>query len=204
LRGAGLALLIGGAFALQSCLVPQSVDPNNARKHVPPRIVVGSIPEYLLAPKLLLYPRGPSDLGSTPCHCHLRLEIPVVEMDDYNQRLEVRWFIDYDPLDPTRNIILHPQTLDYSFEGNTLRPGPVWDLEADAVGLTTGIHVVDVVIVEETGFDETSTTLPNRAVKSDQGYEAATYRFVVDTRLTPDNQIGATCPSAPPSVRTCP
>lgn len=183
--------------------MPQSVEPNNARKHVPPRIVVGSIPEYLLAPFLLLYPRGPADLTSPTCHCHLRLEVPVVEMDDYSQRLEVRWFIDYDPKDPLRNIIRHTETLDYSFEGNVLRPGPVWDLERDAVGLSDGIHVVDVVVVEETGFDDTSSSLPNRAVKSDQGYEAATYRFVIDVRGQPDPTI-AKCPDIPPSVRTCP
>lgn len=199
---AGAVLAV--SMAVTGCLVPQSVEPNTVKTHIPPRIQVSSIPAYLLAPSILLYPHGSQDLSSTPsCHCHVELGIPVVEMLDYSQDLQVRWFVDYDPNTAGKNLPRHFETLSGSLEGAVVRPGPTWKVEADALGLSDGLHVFDVVIVEQGGFDDSSTALPNRAVRTDAGYEAATFRFIVNVRQQQD-VAQPICPTSAPSVRTCP
>ena len=69
--------------------------------------------------------------------------------------------------------------------------------------MSSGLHVVEVVIGETTGFDPASTTLPNRAMK--QGYTASTYKFVVDVHLEQfSGQCdGPTFSPSPPARRVC-
>ena len=57
---------------------------------------------------------------------------------------------------------------------------------------------------ESTGFDDSSTTLPFRAVH--EGYTPAVYRFVVDVHLEQSSgQCSQIAPSqSPPVVRVCP
>src|SRR5205814_1307937 len=64
----------------------------------------------------------------------------------------------------------------------TTRPLPTFSFDAAELGIvSSGLHVVEVVVGETTGFDPASTTFPNRAML--QGYTAATYKFVVDLHL---------------------
>jgi hypothetical protein len=179
-------------------MVPQKVDPNDTREHLPPRIDVPSIPSYLLAPKLTIYKPGAND--TPPCHCVLELRIPRIIEEDSTVDITARWFVDYD-LSVPRSLSVAPGgqvVLPGTFDTNLIVRGPViYNFEPDALGITDLLdHVVEVVVGETAGFDDSATTLPFRTMKP--GYEAAVYKFVVQV-----NAPKATCPNELPLRRTC-
>jgi hypothetical protein len=201
--GPWLALTL--TIAMEGCLVPQSIDPITASRHSPPRVQVQSIPSYLLAPILTLYPQGSADATQVPpCHCRIDLTIPEIAEEDPTVDLLARWFVDYDLSVPRSQNTIREQKFDGSFDIlGTLRGPATFSFEADALGIVSkGVHVVTVVIAERSGFDENSTTLPNRAVKTSEGYEAALYTFVVDVKDKAD-PAQPTCPQELPSRRVC-
>jgi hypothetical protein len=207
-----LKRLISGLFvaglglALSSCLVPQSIDPIDSREHSPPRIVVQSIPVSLLPPVLTLYRQGSADSqAEPPCHCRLELQVPEVSEDDPTVDLEGRWFVDYDLSVPRSLNVVHQENNDGDFNSTTVVRGPwSFNFEADALGIVDdgSYHVVDLVVAERAAFDKDSTSLPNRAVLTEQGYEAASYRFVVRVFTDPAHSP-STCPQELPSRRIC-
>jgi len=179
------------------------VDPNVESAHPPPHFVLGSIPSYLLVPVLQLYRQGSADQQAIPfpCHCKLVLSIPSVEEDDPTVTLEARWFVDYDPLTRLKAPVL-TERLDGNFNtSETVRPlrQPL-DFETDALTITNGVHVVEVVLAEAAAFDSASTTRPNRAIR--EGYTSAEHTFVVNVKVDPDS-ARPRCPDVLPSVRVC-
>ncbi len=182
--------------------MPQSIEPIVAAPHPPPHFVVETIPSYLLPPTLTLIRQGTADAAATPpCHCVLDFNGLVVEEDDATVTLEARWFIDYDVTNVPTTRPWYTETLDGNFDDVTaiLRALNTFTLDADGVGIvTSGSHVVEVVVGEKDGFDPASTTLPNRGMKP--GYTPAVYRFFVDVHV---EQVPGQCPQAPPSRRTC-
>jgi hypothetical protein len=82
----------------------------------------------------------------------------------------------------------------------TVRPLKIpFNLDADLMNIVTnGPHVVEVVVAESTGFDDTNTTQPNRAVKP--GWVSAVYKWVVDVHL---EQVAGQCAAGPPSKQVC-
>jgi hypothetical protein len=177
--------------------VPQSIDPASARPHQPPRISAESIPLYLLGPFATLQR---SSLDPQGCVCDVILQIPVILDDDPLARLEVRWFLDYDPAQPLSQLQRRTDFIDGSFDSTAVaRQGPLpFAFDVTALGITTnGFHVVDVVVAESLGFDDASKTLPHRAVLP--GYESSEHRFVIN--VTTNNN--ATCPIVPPSSLIC-
>lgn len=189
--GAGLAL----ATLLEGCLVPQSVDPITTRVHQPPRIPLSSIHADLLAPVLTAYRQGPTDV-SQGCHCTLDLILPIEE-DDTSADLEARWFIDYDVNNLGSTGFIQRNPLSGSLDNVTARGPVVYTVQPDA--LSNGIHVIEMVVAEQSGFVDISTTQPNRAVKTAEGYESAVYRFVVEVEPSPK----PACPGTLPSTRVC-
>jgi hypothetical protein len=203
LRGAALAILSLVLVCPQGgCLVPQTVDPKIVSPHPPPHFVVETIPSYLLAPILTLTRQGAGDAVQTPpCHCQLDFNGLLVEEQDPTITLEARWFIDYDVAFPSSIRVWFTDRLDGTFDDATAtqRSLRLFSLDADAVGIvSSGPHVVEVVVGEIEGFDPTSTTQPNRAMKP--GYTPAVYRFFVDVRV---EQVPGQCPQTPPSRRVC-
>lgn len=188
--GLGLATVI----APEGCLVPQSVDPLTTRVHQPPRIPLENIDPAFLTPVLAAYQKGPIDL-QRGCRCTLPLSL-VIEEDDTSADLEARWFIDYD-----KNNFITTGFVKNSLPGsldNVITRGPaVFTVEPD--NLTAGVHIIEMVVAEQSAFVDLSRDLPNRAVKNSEGYESAQYRFVVDVKPSP----GPTCPGAPPSKSDC-
>jgi hypothetical protein len=203
-RGAALASIWGVLVCAQaSCLIPQTVDAIVASPHAPPQIVPENMPPYLLPRVLTLFQQGASDVSaSPPCHCHLEFDGLSVEEPDSTATLEARWFVDYDPSNtPSTRFVRTPDPVPGNFNDvtQTTRPLPTFSFDAAELGIvSSGLHVVEVVVGETSGFDPASTTLPNRAML--QGYTAATYKFVVDLHL---EQISGSCPSTPPSHRVC-
>jgi hypothetical protein len=203
LRGAALAILTVVLVCPQGgCLVPQSIEPKNTVPHPPPHFVVEAIPTYLTPPILTLDRQGTVDASQTPpCHCVLDFGGLVVEEDDPTITLEARWFIDYDVTVPSSLRVWTTDRMDGTFNDPTAtqRNLRVFSFDADEVLiLTSGQHVVEVVVGEVDGFDPSSTTQPNRAMKP--GYTAALYRFFVDVHV---EQIPGQCPQTPPSRRVC-
>jgi hypothetical protein len=201
-RGALVAL----TFLVESaCLVPQSIDAidADAGPHAVPHIVLETIPTYLLAPVLTLYRQGPADAVATPaCSCKLVLNVPQVADEDPSITLLARWFVDYNLAVPSSTLPWKPQTIEGNFDtGTTVRTLLPYDFDADTHNIVTnGLHIVELVVGERDGFDDTSLTLPNRAMKP--GYEAAVYRFAIQVNVTQDpNQPH--CPNQPPSVPVC-
>ena len=86
-----------------------------------------------------------------------------------------------------------------TFDRNLTVRGPViYNFEPDALGITDNSdHVVELVVGETAGFDDSATTLPFRTMRT--GYESAVYRFLV--QINPP--IGPTCPNELPLRRTC-
>src|ERR1043166_9357969 len=89
-RGLRLASAMLVYVCAQSCLVPQSVDPQGDAPHPAPHFVVESIPSYLLG-VLQLVRQGSLD---ATCHCQIQIPPLTVEEDDPTVDLEVRWFVD--------------------------------------------------------------------------------------------------------------
>jgi hypothetical protein len=195
----GCALVLALALGLAGCLVPQSIDKSSNAPHVPPRIQVQSIPLYLLVPYATLQ-HGTMDSSAIPkCRCVLDLTVPEVDDEDPLARLEVRWFIDYDPQKP--GVSQRPAMTSFiegTFDSAIIkRTGPTLPFNNDTFGVADGYHAIDVVIAEAGGFDETNTTLANRAMKP--GYESTEHRFFV--QVVTDNTTQ--CPNVPPSRRSC-
>ena len=202
-RGAALASTWGVLVCAQAgCLIPQTVDAIVATPHAPPQLVPENMPPYLLPRVLTLFQQGANDVSaSPPCHCRLEFDGLSVEEPDSTVTLEARWFVDYDPsnLPSTRFVFNEPVPGNFNDVTQTTRPLTMFRFDAAQLGIvSSGLHVVEVVVGETTGFNPASTTLPNRAML--QGYTAATYKFVVDLHL---EQISGSCPSTPPSLRVC-
>ena len=194
----GLLLALAVLLGPLGCLVPQNIDPSSNAPHAPPRIDGDSIPADLFGPYVTLL-HGQLD-QSQNCHCDLELSIPLVDDDDALARLEVRWFIDYDPLKPlTQRLAVPTSFIEGSFDTSvTERPGPTLAFELAALGVADGFHSVDVVIAEAGSFeDSSSAALPNRGMKL--GYKSTEHRFVVQV-LTDNNHQ---CSNVPPSLRLC-
>jgi hypothetical protein len=191
------------ALTAEACLVPQSVDQIVTAPHPPPHFVLESIRKELLVPIIPLYRQGSADAAlNPPCHCELELSIPLVQEDDPTVVLQTRWFVDYNVAVPTSVLVRHTFPSDLGFNTpDTIRQLDVWDFDADAVGVTSGIHVVDVVVGEKAGFDDSSNaTRPNQTMLTN--YSADTFRFVVNVNVQQDPSR-PTCPAEFPSVRVC-
>jgi len=207
LGGLPLAVsVIGLVCLLEGCLVPQSIDPKETAQHLPPRIKLDSIPVELLPPVLPLFRQGSADLArNPPCHCWLELRVPQVAIDDPTATLLMKWFVDYDTAVPTSTRPAMPaETLEATFLSNDpVRVSRrIFTFDANALGIvTSGVHVVDVVVGELDGFDQTATARPERTMKP--GYEAAEHRFVVDVHLEQDPNRPQ-CIKVPPASGNCP
>jgi hypothetical protein len=203
-RGAALASTWGVLVCAQAgCLIPQTVEAIVQTPHAPPQIVPeNNIPQTLLARVLTLFHQGSADVSaSPPCHCRLDFEGITVAEPDATVTLDVFWFIDYDPSNIASTQPVFSETLEGDFDNldlTTRNLGTFRFEPADFGIVSSGQHVVEVVVGESIGFDPASTTLPHRAMK--QGYASANYKFVVDVHL---EQIPGTCPSTPPSLRIC-
>ena len=188
------ALLPGllAAVSLQGCLVPQSVDQQSNRVRFPPRVRIEALDPKLTGAAVLLG-HGSID-ANAGCSCRLVLEVPQIEEEDPTVNLEVRWFLDYDPDKPaTQRPATTTQTLQGSFDTTAIvRQGPKLEVDIGALGLTDGVHVVDMVVAEQGGFDDAATTLPHKAVLS--GYESAQQRFVVSVLTDNDKACRADSP----------
>jgi hypothetical protein len=199
-RGATLATTLGVMVCAQAgCLIPQDIEKKIEAPHPAPSIVVSTIPSYLLPPKLTLIRQGASD---PPCHCTLLFDGLEVEEVDSTVALEAHWFVDYDTAVPSSTRIVASDILAPNFDDvtKTIRALRPFTFDADDVGITaSGVHIVEVVVGETAGFDRTSVTQPNRAMK--EGYTPAVYRFAVDVHL---EQVPGQCPTTPPSKLTCP
>jgi hypothetical protein len=202
-RGAALASILGVIVCPQvSCMIPQTVDAITESPHPPPHIVQESIQPYLLTRLLTLYQQGSTD--TPPCHCKLEFDSLTVEEQDSTITLEARWFVDYDPSGSTGIVFSQRIEPDFNNVTNTIRPLLTFTFDPTLFpGITSGTHIVEVVVGETTGFDPASTTLPNRAMK--QGYTSSTYKFVVDLHL---EQKAGKCDDpglspSPPAVRVC-
>jgi hypothetical protein len=188
---------------LEGCLVPQSIDSKETALHPPPRIKLDSIPIELLPPVLPLFRQGSTDLARN-CHCWLELRVPQVEIDDPTATLLMKWFVDYDTAVPTSTPARSAETLDATFTSNdpVRFSRQIFKFDADQLGIvTSGVHVVDVVVGQLDGFDQTATARPERTMKP--GYEATEYRFVVNLHLEQDPNHPQ-CNKVPPASGSCP
>ena len=206
-RGAALASILGVLVCAQvSCLIPQTVDPIVPAPHPAPYFV--QIPSYLSPPQLTLIRQGAVDAALAPaCHCQLWFDGLRVQEDDPTITLLAKWFVDYDVTNPSSTRPWTTDRMDGTFDDATavVRTVPTFPFDADVVGIvTSGVHLVEVVIGEIDGFDPSSTTQPNRAMKT--GYTPAVWRFPVNVRV---EQVSGQCnqppAQSPPSVRvSCP
>ena len=195
--GRARALLLALFVPAAACLVPQSVDPDSSKLHVPPSVVIEAV-DPQLATSMIVLQHGSIDAAAS-CSCRVVLDIPEVEEDDPTVTLEVRWFVDYDPNSPlTQRPAVPSQFLNGSFDSTAvLRQGPSLPFDLGALGVSDGVHVVDMVVAEQGAFDDTNTTFPHRAMLS--GYASAAFRFVVSVETDNDSA----CRSDPPWARVC-
>ena len=208
-RGAPLASILGVLVCAQvSCLIPQTVDAIVPAPHPAPYFVVETIPSYLLPPQLTLIRQGAGDAALAPaCHCQLWFDGLVVHEDDPTITLQAKWFVDYDVTNPSSTRPWAADLMNGTFDDATAitRSVRTFQFDADQVGIvSSGVHLLEVVIGETDGFDPSSTTQPNRAMKT--GYTPAVWRFPVNVRV---EQLSGQCnqppAQSPPSVRvSCP
>ena len=202
----GLPAIAALALAAGGCLVPQSVDPESTRPHTIPRVDLTNLPDYFLRPEMLLYPQGSSDQTSNPtCHCELVVHIPRVIADDPTVNVEARWFVDYDLAVPRSQSPVSTVVIPGSFQTSApSRTMPDFVINADALGLLAGTHIVELVMAEQAGFDVDTMFPPHRATKTD--YEASTLKFVVEVQPSKDiNRLTCDKPGLiAPQVRRCP
>lgn len=199
-RGPRLAIHLGVivcALASQSCLVPQSVDPIPESPHPPPYFE--GIPESVMAPVLHLDKQGTADV---PCHCVLEIPPLTVHEDDPTVDLQARWFIDYDVSVPRSEAPfggISPLPGRFNDATYTDRVLNKFDFDADAALVTSnGVHILEVVVGETAGFDDSPTApLPFRSMKP--GYTQALYRFAIDVNV---QQITGSCAKIP-AVPVC-
>jgi len=194
------------ALVSAGCMVPQDVAPIQIEPHPPPQFLVGELPAYLVTPQLQLYRQGSADAAHTPVPCHCVIEIPPLSITepDPTVDLTVRWFVDYD-LSVARSIFpVQVQTLPGTFDDPTATRRQIgkFDFDADALQiLTSGPHVLEVVVGESAGFDDSANVgEPNRTPKTD--FTLAVYRFFINVKVEQDPARPA-CPSELPSVRVC-
>jgi hypothetical protein len=194
-------LAIMTSLLLSSCLVPQSVEPDTTRPHTVPRVDRSQLPSFFLQPSILLYPRGSSDIAAN-CHCHLQLPNITIIAEDPTVNVEGRWFVDYDISVPRSQAPFRHDTLVGDFiTTDTTRQYPSVGIDADALGLTTGSHVIQLVLAEQAGFAPPETPPPNQAVLP--SYESSVFQFVVQVQAEPD-PARLTCASVPPPSTGCP
>ncbi|HZX66770.1 MAG TPA: hypothetical protein VFE76_15315 [Myxococcales bacterium] len=204
MSGAVMVLLL--SFALSSCLVPQSVDPDTTRLPTVPVIDLTQLPSHMLIPMIPLYKQSQADVDQG-CVCHLQLVIPVVKEDDPTVDVEARWFLDYDLGNPASHANVSRQDFQGSFTNPAVTRGPVtFDLDADSRGLAPGPHVVEVMIAETAAFAADTEQPPFRALKINPPFDATTFKIVVDVK----NSASATTPCdrntpirIPPLQRVC-
>jgi hypothetical protein len=204
LRGAGIALTLGVLVCAQAgCLIPQAIDQKVPVAGAPPHFVAENIPDNLLVPILTLRRQGTTDAAQTPpCHCNLEFSGISVDEEDATITLTAKWFVDYDPANQASVRSWQEETLLGTFNDPTLtrrQLSNVFRLDADAMSIvTSGAHVVELVVGESTGFDPFSTTQPNRAMRD--GWVSAVYKWVVDVHL---EQVTGQCATAPPAKQVC-
>lgn len=184
-------------------MIPQTIEPIVTTPHAPPHFVPeNDIPQNLLPRVLTLFQQGSNDVAARPpCHCRLDFDGIIVEEPDATVTLDVLWFIDYDPSNLASTQPVFSETLEGDFNNvtKTTRNLRTFRFDAASFGIvSSGLHVVEVVVGENGGFDPASTTLPHRAMK--QGYSSANYKFLVDVHL---EQFSGSCPATPPSIRVC-
>lgn len=185
------------------CLMPQSVDPQNTRPHTIPRVDLKTLPDYLLKPQMLLYPRGPSD--PTSCSCVLEINLNIIA-DDPTVNVQGRLFVDYDLSVPTSQRRVDTRDLEGSFQSpETTRPVQL-TINADQFGLTpgpgpAGVHVFEFVLAEQAGFAADTVSPPQRATKPD--FESSILKFTVVVQ--PQDPLRPTCDvqAIPPQKRHC-
>jgi len=181
-------------------MIPQSIDPQDARPHPAPRIT--EIPNLIRAPVITLIRQGSADAAkSPPCHCVIAFADIQVDVDP-DLTFEARWFVDYDPNVPSSTLIQASRDIPANRDDptKTTRTVDTYDFDADSARIVqSGVHVVDVVIGESDGFDKSNTAArPNRTMKP--GYFSTEYRFAVDVRL---EQVPGQCPNTLPSSPVC-
>jgi len=201
-RGVLVALLAVGSSA---CLVPQSVDPSETAPHTVPVIDLSSLPPHFMTPSNILYKQKQGDKAQG-CRCQMQFLIPAVNDDDPTVDLEARWYVDYDIGNPQSQAPVFQQDLPGSFSNpGRVRTGVEFDLDADARGLASGKHVVEVVIAERQAFDDSqSATFPRRSLKKD--FEGTSLKFLVDVQDSAPNvpQCDRNTPlQSPPMIRPC-
>ncbi|MGE5048498.1 MAG: hypothetical protein ACM3PC_08035 [Deltaproteobacteria bacterium] len=185
--------------------MPQNVDAIQTEPHPPPQFLVGEIPDYLVTPQLQLYRQGAADAAQTPpCHCVVEIPPLSISEPDPTVDLTVRWFVDYDLSVPRSTNPVRPQeTLQGTFNDSTKTRREIgkFDFDADGLVLNSGPHVLEVVVGESAGFDDSpGVGEPNRTPKP--GFTLAVYRFFINVRVEQD-PARPSCPSAPPSLRVC-
>jgi hypothetical protein len=183
-------------------MVPQTIDPITAQPHPPPQFLVSEMSTSVTGvPQLQLF----SQEQGGACHCQLDLTQLYVYEADPTIDLIARWFLDYN-VSVTRTIgLVRPQeTLQGTFNDATAtrRPLTSFIFDAAALGITSsGSHVLEVVVGESGGFDDSpNTALPNRTML--QGFVPAVYRFFINVTVEP--AVGACDQNGPPSHRVCP
>jgi hypothetical protein len=189
-------------------MVPQSIDPIPKEPHPPPQFLVGvgDMPAYLVTPQLQLYKQGAADAAQTP-PCHCVVEIPPLSVSEADPTIDltVRWFVDYDLSVPRSTNPVRPQeTLTGTFNDTTAlrRHLSKFDFDADALNLSSGPHVLEVVVGEkDAAFDDSpGVAEPNRTPSP--GFALAVYRFFINVKVEQD-PARPSCPSEPPSLRVC-
>ena len=202
-RGAALATLLGVLVCPQiSCLIPQDINASTPGPHGNvPVFLSESFPDYLLPPTLSLTRQGSVDAAMTPpCHCELQFDQLKLE-ENPDIALEVRWYVDYDPSVPASTPFKRKDKIDATFNDptQTTRVVPTYKFDADGAGIvTSGIHIVEVVVAEVGGFNDTSPTLPFRGMN--EGFTSAVYRFAVNVTV---EQVLGQCPRTLPSHVVC-
>jgi hypothetical protein len=202
-----IAVLVCAQFSA-GCMVPQNVDAIQTEPHPPPQFLVGvgEFPDYLLAPQLQLYRQGAADAAQTPLPCHCVVEIPPLSISEPDPTIDLtaRWFVDYDLSVARSTSPVRAEALPGTFNDATATRRQIgkFDFDADALQiLSSGPHVLEVVVGETAGFDDSPATgEPNRTPKA--GFTFAVYRFFINVKVEQD-PTRPSCPSVPPSVRVC-
>jgi hypothetical protein len=193
------------ALIVPGCLVPQSIDPLPVEPHPTPYFLVGEFDAHLNVPQLQLYRQGSADATHTPLPCHCELHVPPLPIFEADPTVNMigRWFLDYDASVPNTTRIQKTDPLPGTFNDPTLtkRSSGTFVFDADALQITTsGAHVLELVVGEDTHFDDTNTTQPFRSMQA--GYTPAVYRFVINLQREQD-PARPTCPNEGLSFRVC-
>ncbi|MFL5450746.1 MAG: hypothetical protein ACJ78V_02455 [Myxococcales bacterium] len=193
------------SFALSSCLVPQSVDPDTTGLPTVPVIDLTQLPSHMLIPMIPLYKQSQVDVDQG-CVCHLQLVVPVVKEDDPTVDVEARWFLDYDLGNPATQPRVFTQDFPGSFNSSaTIRGALTFDLNADARGIPPNTsHVIEVMLAERQGFALDTQSPPQRALLP--GFDATTFKIVVDVKPSGSDQTPCdrnTPIRIPPLQRVC-